>query len=353
MKSSADETLLELARQKLETALEQMREHQVPTTPENIMVWYHYVQEDIPQLVIEVEKIIARKTPFSAQLSSQLYQRFFTEMDRRKLELLQGAIRQLITHFSEHIEALTDGMGDFESVLTQCIEGLTGDLDEAALSLLVETLLSESKQAKKVGVDARQKINGLKKEIGELRNSLEELERSALEDALTSVANRRAFDQVFGEQLSLTKSSVNGCCLLLVDIDHFKRFNDKYGHQAGDKVLRFVAAMLKNMTKGQDFVARYGGEEFAIILPSTAYSGGMSLARSLASSLATSRLTIDAKRNIVDFVTVSVGVSWSRKGDTTETMFRRADASLYQAKESGRNRVLGQQDLDGGINSRL
>ncbi len=346
MKSSADETLLELARQKLEAALGTMREHHVPTTPENIMVWYHYVQQDMPQLVVEVDKVIARKTPFSAQLSSQLYQRFFTEMDRRKLELLQGAIRQLITHFSEHIEVLTDGMSDFESVLTQCIEGLSGDLDETALSLLVDTLLTESKQAKRVGVDTRQKIEGLKKEIGELRSSLEELERSALEDALTSVANRRAFDQVFGEQLSLTKSSDSGCCLLLIDIDHFKKFNDKYGHQAGDKVLRFVASMLKNMTKGQDFVARYGGEEFAIILPSTAYSGGMSLARSLASNIATSRLTIDAKRKLIDFVTVSVGVSWSRKGDTTETMFRRADASLYQAKESGRNRVLGQQDLD-------
>ena len=346
MKSSADETLLELARQKLEAALEKMRGHQVPSTPENIMVWYHYVQGDMPQLSAEVEKVIARQVPFSAQLSSQLYQRFFTEMDRRKLELLRGAIRQLITHFSDHIELLTDGISDYESVLAQCAESLKGDLDEDDLAQLVETLLQESLQAKQVSQAAREKIETLKQEISQLRNSLQELERSALEDALTGVANRRAFDQVFSEQLTLATNSVSGCCLLLVDIDHFKKFNDKYGHQSGDKVLRFVATMLKNMTKGQDFVARYGGEEFAVILPSTGYSGGMSLANTLAKSISTSRLTIDAKKKLVDFVTVSVGVSWSRKGDTTETMFRRADASLYQAKERGRNRVIGQQDIE-------
>lgn len=346
MKSSADETLLELARKKLESALVKMQEFQIPATPENIMVWYHYIQSDMPQLNAEVEKIIARQVPFSAQLSSQLYQRFFTEMDRRKLELLRGAIRQLITHFSSHIEVLSDGIGDYEVVLTQCIDRLNDDMDEESLSRLLDNVLSESRQAKKVSAAAREKIDALNQEISQLRTSLQELERSALEDALTGVANRRAFDQVFGEQLTLAANSTGGCCLLLIDIDNFKKFNDKYGHQSGDKVLRFVASVLKNMTKGQDFVARYGGEEFAVILPSTDYSGGVSLAKTLAASIASSRLTIDAKRKMIDFVTVSIGVSWSRKGDTTETMFRRADASLYQAKESGRNRVVGQQDLE-------
>ncbi len=346
MKSSTDETLLTLARQKLEAALEKMRQFHIPPTPENIMVWYHYEQADVPQLNVEVDKIIGRQGNFSAQLNSQLYQRFFAEMDRKKLELLRDAIRQLIGHFSEHIKLLNDDLGGYEDVLSQCVDSLQGDMEADDLAQLIQTLLQETQQAKNVSTCAREKIDALNQEVSQLRTSLQELERSALEDALTGVANRRAFDQIFKEQLDLTENSPSGCCLLLIDIDNFKRFNDKYGHQSGDKVLRFVATMLKKMTKGQDFVSRYGGEEFAVILPATGYSGGMSLAKTLAVNIASSRLTIDAEKKLIDFVTVSVGVSWSRKGDTTETLFRRADASLYHAKETGRNRVVGQQDLE-------
>lgn len=346
MKSSTDEALLVLARQKLEAALEKMRQFHIPPTPENIMVWYHYEHEDIPQLNVEVDKVIARTGSFSAQLNSQLYQRYFAEMDRKKLELLQDAMRQLITHFSDHLKVLNDDLGGYEDALTQCADSLQGDINSEELAKLIQMLLRETLEAKEVSTCARKKIDSLNQEVSQLRASLQELERSALEDALTGIANRRAFDQIFKDQLALTGNSPSGCCLLLIDIDNFKRFNDKYGHQSGDKVLRFVATMLKKMTKGQDFVSRYGGEEFALILPATGYSGGMSLAKTLVVNIAGSRLTIDAQKKLVDFVTVSVGVSWSRKGDTTESLFRRADASLYHAKETGRNRVIGQQDLE-------
>lgn len=346
LKLSTDESLLNLASELLEQALGHMRTHGIAATPENIMVWYHYVQEDTPKLNLEIDRLIDRQLAFSAQISSQLYYRFFTEMDRKKLELLRGAIAQVIKAFASHVQVLSGDIVNYESVLNECAERLSEDQDEASLARLVDTLLQETQRARHVSSNAREKIEAITQEIADLRGSLQELERNALEDALTGIANRRAFDQMLNQQLSQIDNGGDGCCLLLIDIDHFKKFNDKYGHQSGDKVLRFVATVLKKMTKGQDFVARHGGEEFAVILPSTKYTGGMSLARTLASSISSSRLTIDAEQNIVDFLTVSVGVSWGRKTDTAETLFARADASLYRAKEKGRNRVVGQQELD-------
>ncbi|NIB42912.1 GGDEF domain-containing protein [Pseudomaricurvus alkylphenolicus] len=345
MNSTQDDALMQLAMQRLESALEKMREHAIPATPENIMVWYHYVVEDIPQLNSEVDRVINRELAFTPQICHQLYHRFFTEVDRRKMDLLRDAIRQLIAHFLDHIHVLSDGITDYEQVLNDCAESLRGEQDEASLVQLVDRLLQHSQKAKNVSCKARQKIETLNEEVNQLRNTLQELERSALEDALTGIANRRAFDQIFEEQVKLTKTTGRGCCLLLLDIDHFKVFNDKYGHQSGDKVLRFVASILKKMIKGQDFVARFGGEEFAVLLPATEYGGGMALAQSIANRIGGTKLTIGSNQEPVDPITVSIGVSWCRKKDTADTLFSRADASLYQAKESGRNKVVGQQDL--------
>ncbi|MEC8429289.1 MAG: GGDEF domain-containing protein, partial [Pseudomonadota bacterium] len=122
-----------------------------------------------------------------------------------------------------------------------------------------------------------------------------------------------------------------------------KKFNDTYGHLVGDKVLRFVALMLTKMIKGRDKLARYGGEEFAIVLPETDFAGGMSLASSIVSSIAKTRLIVGEKQDTLDPVTVSVGVACCREDDLPETLFERADQALYQAKQSGRNKAVGEE----------
>lgn len=340
-----DKQVLAIAEAHLSGALELMRTHSVVVTPENIMVWYHHKQGDMQQLSRELSRLLERGVTFTPNLCSQLYQRFFSEIDRRKLDLLREAIRQLISHLMGHLEVLSTDVGGYESALTECIQVLEEDPDVEQLKHLVETLLSESRQALDVSVDAQEKMQKLRNEISQLRNSLQDLERSALEDPLTGVANRRAFDQKFTEQLEAVKASGRRSCLLLVDIDYFKGFNDRYGHLAGDKALRYVAMMLRDQIKGQDFLARYGGEEFAIILPNTEYGGGLALARAIANRLASTPLALSEVEGAIDPITVSVGVSSTHGGDTKETLFRRADAGLYKAKELGRNTVVGEKDL--------
>jgi len=340
-----DKQVLALAEAHLSGALELMRTHSIAVTPENIMVWYHHKQGDMQQLSRELLRLLARDVSFTPNLCRQLYQRFFSEIDRRKLDLLREAIRQLIAHLMGHLEVLTADVGGYGSALAECIQVLEEDPDVEQLKQLVATLLSESRQVLDVSVDAQEKMKTLRSEISHLRDSLQDLERSALEDPLTGVANRRAFDQKFTEQLDAVRESGRRSCLLLVDIDYFKGFNDKYGHLAGDKALRYVAMMLRDMIKGQDFLARYGGEEFAIILPNTEYGGGLALAGAIAKRLASTPLSLTEVEEAIEPITVSLGVSSTRRGDTQETLFRRADAGLYKAKELGRNTVVGEQDL--------
>lgn len=127
--------------------------------------------------------------------------------------------------------------------------------------------------------------------------------------------------------------------LLMVDIDHFKSFNDNFGHQVGDQVLRLVGRTLVEGIKGRDFAARYGGEEFAIILPESNVTAGMAVGNSLRKSIATKDVINRSTGEKMGRITMSVGVAEYVVGESPEDMIERADGALYTAKHNGRNQV--------------
>jgi diguanylate cyclase len=127
--------------------------------------------------------------------------------------------------------------------------------------------------------------------------------------------------------------------LLIADIDHFKKFNDTFGHQVGDKVLRTVGRSLKDGVKGRDTAARYGGEEFAVILPQTPMSGALAVAEQIRGGLAGRKLVDKRSGDDYGRVTLSIGAAEYRSGESAADLIGRADAALYRAKENGRNRV--------------
>ena len=132
--------------------------------------------------------------------------------------------------------------------------------------------------------------------------------------------------------------------LLLTDIDHFKAFNDTFGHLTGDQVLRLVAIAVKQNVKGQDIAARYGGEEFAVILPATTLRSALTVADQLRRAVMTKELMKRSTGEHLGRVTVSIGVAVLRKGDTAQSLIERADNCLYAAKRCGRNRVMCETD---------
>ncbi|MFZ9416581.1 MAG: GGDEF domain-containing protein, partial [Alphaproteobacteria bacterium] len=195
------------------------------------------------------------------------------------------------------------------------------------------------------GLDAD--LRGASREVQALRNDLEEARRQAMSDPLTSVANRKAFDERLAREMAAASASGSDLALLLLDIDHFKRFNDSFGHVIGDEALKLVAQTLVAGVKGRDMVARYGGEEFAVILPATSLVHALGLANGLGAAVKGRRMLLKSTGRDLGRITVSLGVACYRPGESASDLVRRADAALYAAKDRGRDMACDEGVLEG------
>jgi diguanylate cyclase len=166
-----------------------------------------------------------------------------------------------------------------------------------------------------------------------------------LTDPLTGLANRGHFDAELADALVEAQRDDGALSLLIADIDHFKKFNDTYGHLLGDQVLRLVASVLTQNTKGQDLVARYGGEEFAVVLPGTNIHDATAVAKNLCKAIASREITKRATGERLGRVTLSIGVANRHPGETAQALIEAADTCIYAAKRAGRNRVVCEDDL--------
>ena len=179
--------------------------------------------------------------------------------------------------------------------------------------------------------------------ISELNGRLEDVKRESLTDALTGLANRKCFEIKLAEAENSAIEQSSPFSLLMVDIDYFKKFNDRYGHQMGDQVLKLVGQVLTRSFKGRDTAARYGGEEFAIVLPRADLEAATALAERVRKKVAESRVTRKRSGEQLGQITLSLGVACHRLGETARDLVIRADRALYRAKESGRNRVVAEE----------
>ena len=178
-----------------------------------------------------------------------------------------------------------------------------------------------------------------------MQRDLDDVRREAMLDPLTKICNRKSFDENLLKAFAAASSGESPLCLMLLDIDHFKRFNDTWGHQTGDQVLRLVAMTLKSNIKGQDTAARYGGEEFAGILPETDLEGAIIVADNIRKAIQAKELLKRSTNEKLGRITASFVVAMYREGDTPSTLIERADRCLYAATHAGRNRVLGETEL--------
>lgn len=165
---------------------------------------------------------------------------------------------------------------------------------------------------------------------------IETAHRMAIQDPLTELPNRRALDQAMIRELARARRTASPLCVALLDVDKFKRVNDRFGHVAGDMVLRELAAILAEQMRAGDILAKYGGEELAIVLPDTKLDEAITLCERLRSAVAAH--AFESRKGRVP-VTFSAGVAQVQAGMNAEGLFEAADRRLYDAKEGGRNRV--------------
>ena len=207
------------------------------------------------------------------------------------------------------------------------------------LRVAIGYLIAENNKMRKETGNLQTNLHESNQQIENLRENLEVAEETGMRDSLTSLWNRRAFDKMLALQVDTAPKKNLPTCLILADVDHFKKINDSFGHLIGDEILRLVANTISKNVKGRDFVARFGGEEFALILPQTSLENGLKLAMQIKQQLEIQKWFVSKRNEPVGTVTASFGVAQLQPGETKDVFVGRADAKLYEAKISGRNRV--------------
>jgi len=249
----------------------------------------------------------------------------------------QSASRELNEQLREHVGDLQNSVQEaadldgLKNVLESRLEGLLGTMDE------------HQKQRDQREQEVASRLQSLASRVATMeqeaigfRAHLEEQRQKALIDTLTGLPNRAAWNERLDQEIDQLQKSRSSLLLGILDLDHFKRINDGYGHLAGDKVLKIVATQLKRHLRAADFLARFGGEEFVILLPHTQMADGLALLERL-------RQTVEAcpfhfKGEPVT-ITVSMGITTFRPGERSDLVLKRADQALYRAKDQGRNRI--------------
>ena len=200
-------------------------------------------------------------------------------------------------------------------------------------------LIAENAKMQHEACDLMRRLEQSQSQIDKLRSNLVEAQEMGMMDSLTSLSNRRGFDASLARELAAAQAQGTALCLVMADLDNFKKVNDDFGHVVGDEILKLLAAVLGENMRGSDSLARYGGEEFAIILPGAELEDAKRLTERVRSQLEAKQLAVNESGREIGRITASFGVAQLRKEDDAQSLIERADAKLYEAKCAGRNRV--------------
>ena len=246
-----------------------------------------------------------------------------------------GEIKQVL----DTIDAATGTATNYSASLADATAKLDRASDGEALRAVVERIVKGAKDMELNNKKLEARLSASKQEIEQLQENLQAVRTESLTDPLTTLSNRKFFDQALAKAMTEAKESNQPLALLMADIDHFKTFNDKFGHLTGDQVLRLVALSVKQNVKGQDVAARYGGEEFAVVLPRTGLQQALVVGDHIRRAVMGKELMKRSTGEHLGRITISVGVATFRPNDTAQSFIGRADAGLYAAKRNGRNRI--------------
>jgi diguanylate cyclase len=323
-----------------EAACKAMATHGVVPTPQNYTVWYSYVAGTMPALSQAIDTLIAKQTNFTDAINADLYKRYFGGAEDH-VDVLEtgGRLQAVIDQVSRYLDDHTGEIGSFGHTLDHISNAMGGSQPQEKVRALVADLVKETQSMAQRNYNLESRLGRIANEVTELRENLQAVQREALTDALTGIPNRKFFDTRLQEAAREALSEGEAVSLVLCDIDHFKRFNDTYGHQIGDQVLRLVARTLSDSVKGRDTPARFGGEEFAIILPRTNLQQAAIVADQIRNGVMRRRFVGKDTRDDYGGVTLSFGVAQYRANEDLADLIGRADAALYHAKREGRNRV--------------
>ena len=330
-----------------EVALGQIRSLRQTAIPRNYEIWYVYATGYNSSLNKIINETLARNGKLTEADLEQIYETYLSQI--RTTDRIDKVGARVINEIDDVMTLITDALGmttTFGNSLKGATEKLSAAYDREQVKAVIEALMKSTREIQETNKALEDRLAISKVEINNLQDSLEAIRAESMTDPLTGLGNRKYFDRAVEDAVALAISEGGPLSLLMFDIDHFKSFNDNYGHLTGDQVLRLVAMSLKQTIKGQDITARYGGEEFAVVLPNTGMSQALTVADHIRRAVMAKELKKKSTGELLGRVTISVGVSILRSGDTADSLIERADACLYAAKRNGRNRVICEADSE-------
>jgi len=331
-------------------AMNRLAKDKLPPTPENFELWYCYYSNFNPEINRELDKVEGT----NAEQYNIIYQKYLSDKkDEEAVRQAGDQIQQALEEIAAVLDTVKDSTAEYGENLSGVTDKIRGARSLDDLQDVVKNLVKDTRKMAEENRRLEDQISNSSVQVEELRRDLDSVRREAMTDGLTGLANRKNFDDglrgailhAMEEQVPLT--------LLMMDIDYFKQFNDNYGHQVGDQVLRLVGRSLTDGIKGRDTAARYGGEEFAIILPETQLKGGLIVAENLRRAVASKEIVNRTTNENLGQITISVGVAEYTPGEQMADLIERADAALYTAKHNGRNQVAAASSPDGEGGSNL
>ena len=262
----------------------------------------------------------------------------------RVLEEEKRELKDIILLLAENLKEFIGSSDEYSKSLDDFVKKIqeTDDIDEIKKlkSIILKTTIivrDKTIQIKEKLNRADEMLKKAKEKMKKLEEEMKKAKEKALYDGLTGIYNRAVFNDRIVKEIEKAKREKRPLSFLILDIDHFKKINDTYGHQTGDMVLKILAGQIKKVMRDFDFFARYGGEEFVIILPDTDIETAKKIAERIRKKIENTKFLYKKERIVV---TISIGLTHLKENDTKKTLIERADQALYEAKNLGRNKVV-------------
>jgi diguanylate cyclase len=322
-----------------------MVQHGVTPTPGNFAVWFSYSRGTLPELKQAIDALIAEKRHFDANTNRELFSTYLAPSSSSNIA---GDIpEQLKSVMTEAKRFVTAAIADNRTqirAIGEVTEQAESNIDPRSL---VERLMCELTKVGMRALDLENNLSATSRELDAIRESLNEAEQRANTDTLTGLPNRRALESFLRASQVSAMENGESLSVLLIDIDHFRQFNDKFGHGIGDQVLRLMANALRARLGEKDLPARYGGEELIAVLPGAELATCEAVAERIRRSVSECKITRRSTGEILPGITLSIGVAQFRRGESTAELIERCDRALCLAKRIGRNRVVTEIRLEG------
>lgn len=321
-------------------------EHPIAPTPLNYFIWYQYLKGDNPKFRQDMDKALNDPFGYHDRLGRRLYDQYFADEDDAESDF-DLAFKRLISAIIKKMNVWSDRIDQHSKQLDQAQAQLDDkDIDPATLKKLTNTVRATAHSMQASNAEFQKEMMESQEEISRLREQLIEARSELMIDELTEVGNRKAFNNAIAEQLINAEDHPQSLSLILTDIDHFKRFNDQFGHLVGDSVLRYFANIMKKSKQDNETICRYGGEEFAILISDSTHEDAMERAEQIREEIKNAKLKRKDSHKELGKITASFGVATYRGPDeSSEDLIKRADEALYLAKDKGRDQVCSEQAL--------